>query len=443
MDSWITLTNLSLDTAALMLMIIGILSIMIGRSMDSWSRRFFGLLFTLLFFYVFFDWCSVICSILGKRAWLPSPKPALFWESLLSGMLIPLLVVYLLRCTGEDIRKSGIFALILGLFAVYAVLLTVTQYTTFIYYYSPDGEYHRGPWYPLLLVPPILSMLALFVAVLRRRDRLSRRQFASFLVYSLVPLIGMLIQLAFYGLYAIVFFTAIAAMVLYVSMLTDQVETYVRQQEVLAAQRASILVLQMRPHFISNTLTSIYHLCGSDPAAAQRVIRDFSSYLRHNFTAIAKEGTVPFTDELEHTRAYLAVEQARHEGMLYVTMDTPFVNFRLPPLTLEPVVENAVKHAFDPTAEPLEIVIRTRETEKGAEITVEDNGPGYSPPDDGEPHIGLENLRERLRMMCRGSLTIETRDIGGTKVTISVLDKEEADGDAEDREEEDSLKNSQ
>ncbi|MBR4473961.1 MAG: histidine kinase [Oscillospiraceae bacterium] len=423
MDSWITVTNLSLDTAALMLMIIGILSIMINRSMDSWSRRFFGVLFIVLFFYVFFNWCSVIWRMLGEPAWLPPPKPALFWESLLSGMLIPLLVVYLLRCTGEDIRKSGLFALILGLFAVYAVLLIVTQFTTFIYYYSLDGEYHRGPWYPLLLVPPILSMLALFAAVLRRRERLSRRQFTSFLVYSLMPLIGMLIQIAFYGLYTIVLFTAAAAMVMYVSMLTDQVESYVRQQEVLATQRANILVLQMRPHFIYNTLTGIYHLCGSDPAAAQRVINDFSNYLQHNFTAIAKKETIPFREELEHTRAYLAVEQARHEGMLHVTMDTPFINFRLPPLTLEPVVENAVKHAFDPSAGTLEIVLRTRETGKGAEITVEDNGPGYSPADDNEPHIGLENIRERLSMMCGGNLTIEMRDTGGTKVTISIPGK--------------------
>ena len=426
MDSWISITNFSLDTAALLLMAVAILSVMIGRVMDAWSRRFFGIFFAILFLYVFCDWCYFVWPVLGKPAWLPSPKVALFWESLLSGMLIPLITIYLLHCTGEDIEKSRIFALILGLFAVYAVLLTVTQFTTFIYYYTPDWEYHRGPWYPLLLVPPILSMLALTFAVLRRRDRLSRRQFFSFLAYSVVPLIGMLIQIAFYGLYAIVIFTTAAGMVLYFSMLTDQVETYVRQQEELTRQRASILVLQMRPHFIYNTLTSIYHLCKSDPAAAQQVISDFSSYLRQNFTAIAKEGTVPFKDELEHARAYLAVEQARHEGMLQVTMDTPFMNFRLPPLTLEPVVENAVKHGFDPTREALEIVIRSRETEKGAEITVEDNGPGYSPADDDEPHIGLANVRERLSMMCGGRLTIETRETGGTRVTISVTEKENA-----------------
>ncbi|MER2150995.1 MAG: histidine kinase [Candidatus Limivicinus sp.] len=426
MDSWISITNFSLDTAALLLMAVAILSVMIGRVMDAWSRHFFGIFFTVLFLYVFCNWCYFVWPVLGKPAWLPSPKVALFWESLLSGMLIPLITIYLLHCTGEDIEKSRIFAVILGLFAVYAVLLTVTQFTTFIYYYTPDWEYHRGPWYPLLLVPPILSMLALTFAVLRRRDRLSRRQFFSFLAYSVMPLIGMLIQIAFYGLYAIVIFTTAAGMVLYFSMLTDQVETYVRQQEELTRQRASILVLQMRPHFIYNTLTSIYHLCKSDPAAAQQVISDFSSYLRQNFTAIAKEGTVPFKDELEHARAYLAVEQARHEGMLQVTMDTPFMNFRLPPLTLEPVVENAVKHGFDPTREALEIVIRSRETEKGAEITVEDNGPGYSPADDDEPHIGLANVRERLSMMCGGSLTIETRETGGTRVTISVTEKENA-----------------
>ncbi|MER1994096.1 MAG: histidine kinase, partial [Eubacteriales bacterium] len=181
-----------------------------------------------------------------------------------------------------------------------------------------------------------------------------------------------------------------------------------------------ITVLQMRPHFIYNTLMSIYYLCRQDTEKAQQVILDFSSYLRQNFTAIAKEDTIPFTEEVEHTRAYLAVEQARFQDRLLVEFDTPFTAFRIPPLTLQPIVENAVKHGLDPELEPLFISVFSRRQDGYAEIIVDDSGPGYKPSDDDEPHIALANISKRLKMMCRGELTISKADCGGTIVTIRI-----------------------
>ena len=162
------------------------------------------------------------------------------------------------------------------------------------------------------------------------------------------------------------------------------------------------MVLQMRPHFIYNAMMSIYYLCTKDSKKAQQVTMDFTNYLRKNFTAIASENPVPFSDELEHTRAYLAVERVQFEDSLCVEYDTtPHKNFRLPPLTLQPIVENAVKHGMDPEYAPLCISIRTRETDSGSEIIVEDNGPGFAPADDDcEPHIALANIKQRLEMMC-------------------------------------------
>ena len=176
----------------------------------------------------------------------------------------------------------------------------------------------------------------------------------------------------------------------------------------------------MRPHFIYNTMTSIYYLIEQDAPKAQQVTLDFTDYLRKNFTAIAKEGTIPFTEELEHTRAYLAVEQVRFEGKLFVAFDTPYTSFRLPPLTLQPIVENAVKHGVDPDLDPLTIRIRTREGKNGVEITVADTGPGFGAKDNDEPHIALGNIRERLEMMCNGKMEIAPRDGGGTVVTVFI-----------------------
>ena len=200
----------------------------------------------------------------------------------------------------------------------------------------------------------------------------------------------------------------------------DLIRRYLTQQEESAQQRIRIAVAQMRPHFIYNTLLSLYYLCAQDTEKTQRVIRDFTRYLQNNFMAIVEEKPILFEKELEHTRAYLAVEQACHEGSLFVEFDTPDVFFRIPALTIQPIVENAVKHGLVPGRPPLYVSIASEDTGKGVRITVEDTGPGFSTAEYDEPHITLDNIRERLRVLCGGTLTIEPREAGGTKVTVFV-----------------------
>ena len=205
-------------------------------------------------------------------------------------------------------------------------------------------------------------------------------------------------------------------------ILSDQIGEYLRQQRELAHQRASIMVLQMRPHFIYNTMMSIYYLCKQNPDLAQQVTLDFTTYLRKNFTAIASEEPILFSEELAHTRAYLAVEQAQYDDMLVVDYDTPHTQFRLPPLTLQPIVENAVKHGMDQDSEPLHIFIRTDRTDSGSEIIVENNGTDFEPAGDSGGGLALKNIRQRLEMMCRGEMTITPRRGGGTVVKVTLPD---------------------
>ncbi len=96
--------------------------------------------------------------------------------------------------------------------------------------------------------------------------------------------------------------------------------------------------------------------------------------------------------------------------------------FRVPPLTLQPIVENAIKHGRDPYAGPFRISIRTRKTNSGSEIVVADNGRGFAPNDDSEPHIALKNIQQRLKIMCKGSLTITSNERSRTVVTVTIPD---------------------
>ena len=196
-------------------------------------------------------------------------------------------------------------------------------------------------------------------------------------------------------------------------------ELHIKDEELRGA-RMQALIQQIRPHFIYNTLAAIHMICADDPKRAMQTIADFSDYLHANFDALAATEPIAFIKELEHTRAYLDVEMARYEEKLSVTYYTDYITFSLPPLTLQPIVENCVKHGVGDTHRAMHIIITTRAVDDGSEIVVEDNGVGYEPAPDGAVHVGLRNVRERLTMMCGGTLDIVPRPGGGTVVTVFV-----------------------
>ena len=164
----------------------------------------------------------------------------------------------------------------------------------------------------------------------------------------------------------------------------------------------------------------IYYLCDQDAEKAKQVTLDFTTYLRKNFSAIASKDTIPFNEELEHTRAYLAIEQAQFEDSLFIDFDTPHTSFRVPPLTLQPIVENAVVHGLRGSDAPIHVSVITRKSDTAYEIIVEDDGPGFRSTDNDDPHIALDNIRERLDIMCGGTISISPRQEGGTSVKVTI-----------------------
>ena len=344
-----------------------------------------------------------------------------FFETLLPSLLLPLQLAYILYLSGDSWRKSVLFHAVLAFWSALLILLCITQFTESIYYITPDNQFVRGPWYPVLILPMTAMIVICLAGVILKRQKLTKKCYIAFLLYLLPSLVAMIVQMFMTAFLLIVFAVSISALSMLWIILADYVTQYLHQQREILDQRTKIAVLQMRPHFIYNTMMSIYYLCEQNPQKAQQVTLDFTTYLRKNFHAIASENPIPFSEELEHTRAYLAVEQAKYDDILLVEYDTPHISFCVPPLTLQPIVENAIKHGMDPDAdEPLHISVRTQKTDLGNEIIVEDNGSGFSHRDNKDPHIALDNIRQRLSLMCDGSLEIDTRETGGIRVIIRI-----------------------
>ena len=404
--------------ASLLLMGLGLGLVAIMPDIDRWSKRFFIVFFSILFLNSCFALIENIFYEVPGKAGLQAFSN--FWMSLLATLPLPMLTVFLLHCSGEDRRKSGLLPAVSALYGLYFLMVVIAQFTSSIYYVTPDGHVHRGPLYPLAIAPLVMIVLLNLAGLIRRRNALTKKLFIAILI-SLFPLTVALIIHLFVQVFPLVNMgVAFLALSMYGIILSDQVDQYLRQQREIAHQHASILVLQMRPHFIHNTLMNIYYLCRQDPAEAQRVTLDFNTFLERNLNALASDETIPFSEELEHTRAYLNVEQALHDENLLVDYDMPHTCFRIPPLTLQPVVENSIRHGMNPDADPLRISIRTRKTDSGSEVIVSDNGPGFEPAADGGPHIALMNIRQRLEMMCGGKMTILPREGGGTVVKLTI-----------------------
>jgi two-component system sensor histidine kinase AlgZ len=171
-----------------------------------------------------------------------------------------------------------------------------------------------------------------------------------------------------------------------------------------AATTARLAELQsrIRPHFLFNTLNSAIALVRQEPAKAEAMLEDLSELFRQ---ALADPGeAVTLADEIALAERYLAIEQVRFGDRLRIRWDIdPAANgARLPPLLLQPLVENAVKHGVEPSPEGAKIRIRTERRGSMAVIEVVNSLPPLRWADEPLPRghgIALDNVRDRLRLL--------------------------------------------
>lgn len=207
----------------------------------------------------------------------------------------------------------------------------------------------------------------------------------------------------------------------------EQAEEY-RQQELKNEQlKTDILLGQIQPHFLFNVLYVIQEICHVDPEKAADAINEFSKYLRHNMDSLSINSPIHFTDELEHTRHYVSLQQLRFGGALVVEYDLGCTDFYMPTLTLQPIVENAVRYGVRKTSTGEgTVIIQTRAYPSHYEVKVIDNGPGFDPnerKEDGLSHMGLNNVKERLQRISDGKLEIMSELGKGTIVTMMLPKK--------------------
>ena len=223
----------------------------------------------------------------------------------------------------------------------------------------------------------------------------------------------------------------VAAMVVVLRIIPRGINDAVRAKELetektalhaqLTESRISTMMSQIRPHFIYNTLGSIEQLCDIDPEKAGELVHNFAKYLRGNFGELDNPRPILMSQEMEHVQYYISIESVRFPDMTFL-FEMNSDDFHIPALTIQPIVENAIKHGLMKLSKGGTIRVESYETDTHYCVSVEDNGMGFDTNEllDERKHIGIHNIRERLKAMVDGSLEIESTVGVGTKVLITI-----------------------
>ena len=180
MNDWSTILYIFLSGAASLMMGLGLGLTAIMPSVDRWSKRFFTTFFGVLFLNACLALAETIFS--GMVPMAGAVRIVDFLMSLLSAIPLPMQTVFLLHCCGEDWRSSPRFGSVLALWGMYVLLLVIAQFTSMFYYVTPDGRFHFGSGYTLLILPMVTIELINLADLIRRRDRMTQKLFFAMLI---------------------------------------------------------------------------------------------------------------------------------------------------------------------------------------------------------------------------------------------------------------------
>lgn len=277
--------------------------------------------------------------------------------------------------------------------------------TNFVYGYNEDHSFRSGR---INFLPAVVLCFYIILLLIYSMRFIGQKQYSKAIIAIFVSLSAIVTT----ALEVLIYYFYLAA------IYRSQVQEALYKREIeLEKNRVASMITQIKPHFINNSMNAIRELCYIDPEKAADTIGHFSNYLQFNIEAIDREVPIPFYKEIDLVKEYVSLEYADSNKKFKVEYDLNCTGFLLPALTVQPLVENAIKHGIDRYSDKSLMRIISYEGENDAYIRVVDNG-SYEGDDGGElahkRSIGLQNVSERVRLMCGGDVTIEHTDEGTT-----------------------------
>jgi sensor histidine kinase YesM len=200
----------------------------------------------------------------------------------------------------------------------------------------------------------------------------------------------------------------------------EQIRSLTLEKKTLEAH-LKLLQAQIEPHFLFNTLSNILSLLDTDPGRGKTMLADLTRYLRSSLSR-TRERTATLGQEMDLVRAYLQIHKVRMGERLRYAIEIPEAlrNVSLPPMLIQPLVENAIKHGLEPRIEGGDIFVKAEDTADGYCLVVADTGLGLSA--ESIAGVGLTNVRARLQALFNGKarLILEENPPSGLKATLEI-----------------------
>ena len=415
--------NVSLEISGCVMSLVVAVCLLAGaRAQSRRDRMFLRVLF-----------CNAGALLFDAAAWLFKGRldSVSWWGVRLSNflgftmnfLLLLAFSQYLTAFLLEHIRVSPWPTRIVRCLCLFFIALVVLSQFNGMFYTIDEGNiYHRGDWFWLTHMNGLICMGLNAGLLLRYRRALAPRECAALGSYIALPLLAISIQMFVYGIALLNLVNTIGILLVFLFVQLEQTQRMKERELALDEARVSILLSQIQPHFLFNVLTTVKGLCATDPRRAEEAVDRLSIFLRGNMNSLSAREPIPFALELEHLRNYLALEQLRFGERITVIYDLGAMDFMIPTLTLQPIVENAVRHGVTKRPEGGTVTICTRQTDSAWEITVTDDGVGFAAQTqnaDGS-HAGIENVRARLLRQCGGSLKLMSVPGQGTTALIAI-----------------------
>lgn len=311
-----------------------------------------------------------------------------------------------------------------------ALIFSTAFFSKLSFYYNEKNEFKRGPLgFSMHIVFTIYIII--FIIVVFKRFNKRRGEENAILLFAIMSCVAALTLQTVYDLHHLIYATVIMDMLMYYVYMHIQItnDNTFEKEKKLNEQHTQLMMSQIKPHFLYNTLGTIQILCKTDPDLAAETVETFSMYLRGNMSSMSETEPIDFTREIEHTKGYTKIEMLRFDN-ISVEYDIQDVDFKIPALSVQPLVENAIRHgvrARDEGKVRVKSYSAVENDKKIHVVEIEDNGVGFDvngAPKGNGAHIGLSNVKERVEQMSNGRLSVLSIVGVGTKIRIIIPDRQ-------------------
>ncbi len=346
---------------------------------------------------------------------------SVFILSLSSHLLMIAISLYILDLAP---RAVGATQAVQAVSAVGIILVIISAFTKFYYYFDAQNVYHRTGKFWISQVIGLIAIAIEIYILIKHRKTIGTRNFTPLMTYFLLPIIALIMQMIYNKLELLNISITVAVFFLFVTFQLEMAKFSAEQERNLGIMRTEIMLSQIKPHFMFNALSTIKYLCHSDPKKAEEAVDEFSAYLRISLESMNENRCIPLENEIHHIENYVALEKKRFGERVNFEMNLVDDDISIPALSLQPLVENAIKHGITKKIEGGTVSVTTERKGDVFEIKVTDNGVGFDSgkpnANDGRKHIGIQNVRERLKSMCQGELEIKSKIGEGTTSIIRI-----------------------